>query len=279
MGRPLIFITNDDGIHSPGLVAAVETARLYGDVLVAAPTSQQTASGRGMFGDRSDVFHAIELPLNSEETRKVGSVNAWHIDASPALVVQHGLAVLCIDRMPDLVVSGINYGENVSTDIGASGTVGSAFEAAAHGIPAIAVSRQTTVENHFSYGEVDWTDAQRVLGQWIHRVLHDHPRPERSDRVASPLAVLKIDIPDPCPEGTEERLTQMAQRKYLTFKLKDPQWNTPIQETTVHIDVDPADYQPQDDVYAVAVDGVVAVTPLSFDWTVRDEAILRHLQR
>ncbi len=279
MKRPLILITNDDGIHSPGLVAAVETARLLGDILVAAPSTQKTASGRGMFGDRSDIFHYLELPLSPTSSASAGTVQAWHIDASPALVVQHALAVLCTDRQPDIVVSGINYGENVSTDIGASGTVGSAFEAAAHGIPAIAVSRQTGVEHHFSYGDIDWTDARRVLGRWIHRMLHTIPTPGRPTHVASPLAVLKIDIPDPCPEGTEERLTQMAQRKYLTFRLKDPNWNTPIHETSVHIDIDPSDYHPQDDVYAVAVDGVVAVTPLSFDWTVRDETILRNLQR
>ncbi|TVR35405.1 MAG: 5'/3'-nucleotidase SurE [Spirochaetaceae bacterium] len=262
MSVPRVLIVNDDGIHSPGLLAAVEAVQPFADVLVAAPTRQQTASGRAMTGNREDTFHAIDLGLR----QAVNGVRAWHIDASPALVVQHALAVLCPDGLPDLVVSGINYGENLSTDIGASGTVGAAFEAAIHGIPAIAVSRQTGTEHHFVYGDLDWSDARRVLGSWVKRVL-EYLASDRPGTDGLPFDVLKIDVPDPCPPGTEERVTQLAQNRYLQFRIDKPAADTPLKASLLTIEVDPTQFSPEDDVYAFAVDRVVAVTPLTSDWT------------
>ena len=279
--KPVILVTNDDGIGSPGLIAAVEAVRHLGHVVVAAPTEQQTARGRSLVGDRNDHFHAIDLPTAVDQGDDHGPIHAWHINASPALVVRHALAVFFHDRYPDLVVSGINYGENLGNNIMISGTLGAAFQAAAQGVPALAVSRQTDIGHHFSYGDLDWADATRVTGRWAERMVEltfrgaYHPPEGRVPADGStahpaaevPFDVLKLDIPDPCPEGTEERITTLSQRHYFMSHLADPTPDTPIRAATTHVDVDPAGLAADDDIYAIAVDRVVSVTPLQMDST------------
>lgn len=261
---PFILVTNDDGVESPGLLAVVEAVSQLGQVFVTAPTTQQTARGRGMIGNHDDFLHPIDLPIVPESSAH--PVHAWHIDASPALIIRHALAVLCTERLPDLVVSGINYGENVGIDIGASGTLGAAFQAAAQGIPALAISRQTEVQHHFVHGALDWSDARRVALHWGRRVLNlvfDHGR----SAIDLPFDVLKVDVPDPCPEGTEERLTRLSRQCYLSFHVEDPALDTPLRAAETRIVVDPKALEKDDDIYALAVDGVIAVTPLSLDNT------------
>lgn len=258
---PLIMVTNDDGIDSPGLLAAVDAALELGRVLVTAPTTQQTARGRALVGNREDLFHAIKLP-------GFPSVSAYHIDASPALTVRHALAVLCPDRRPDLVLSGINYGENLGNNITISGTLGAAFQAAAQGVPALAVSRQTDIEHHYSYEELDWADATRVTREWARRLIE---RTATTQKTASgprrrlPFDLLKVDIPDWCPEGTEERITRLSRQPYFRSRIAHPAANTPIKASRTYIEVVPEDLDPLDDIYALAVDGVVSITPLQLD--------------
>lgn len=274
---PVILVTNDDGIESPGLIAAVEAVRGLGQVVVAAPTEQQTARGRSLVGDRNDYFHPIDLPLHGNEP----PVHAWHINASPALVVRHAIAVFFADRAPDLVVSGINYGENLGNNIMISGTLGAAFQAASQGVPALAMSRQTDIDHHFSYGDLDWSDAGRVTRRWAGRLLEltfqgaYHPPDGRVPRDGSgahpaariPFDVLKVDVPDHCPPGTEERLTRLSQRHYFMSLLEAGAHDTPLHAAQTHVDVDPTGLAPDDDIYAIAVDRVVSVTPLQLDNT------------
>lgn len=283
---PVILVTNDDGIESPGLVAAVEAARALGHVVVAAPTEQQTARGRSLVGDRNDHFHPIDLPTIGNPTltgtdAPAPPIHAWHINASPALVVRHALAVFFAERYPDLVISGINYGENLGNNITISGTLGAAVQGASQGVPALAMSRQTDIEHHFSYGQLDWTDASRVTRRWAERLLEltfrgaylppdgRVPRDGSSDHPAArlPFDVLKIDVPDPCPEGTEERITRLSQRHYFMSLVEDAAHTSPIHAAKTHVDVDPTGLHPDDDIYAIAVDRVVSVTPLQLDNT------------
>jgi 5'-nucleotidase len=252
-------VTNDDGVSSPGLVAAVSAALGLGSVLVAAPTEQQTARGRSLIGDRNDYFHPREFVVDGED------VPCYHIDASPALVVRHALAVLCADRTPDLVLSGINYGENIGSNIMISGTVGAALQAAASGIPAIAASRQTEIEHHFEYGELDWTDAARVTRGWVERLVGLSGDPEGP--VALPFDVLKVDVPDPCPPGTEERITRLSRKQYFHSTLENPQLDSRPSDSVTGIHVSWDELSREDDIYALAVDRVVSVTPLTLDCT------------
>ncbi|TVR93617.1 MAG: hypothetical protein EA428_01850 [Spirochaetaceae bacterium] len=276
---PLIMVTNDDGIFSPGLLAAVEGARLLGDVVVAAPTTQQTAMGRSLRGNPKDFFHAVELPLDPAAQARaeaagltVYPVAAFHIDATPALVVRHALSALCPLRRPDMVISGINFGENLGNNITLSGTVGAALQAAAAGIPAIAASRQTEVANHFEYVDLDWTDATRVVLDWARRVLALvlSSRAESAQDGRWPFElygfdVLKVDVPDPCPPGTEERFTTLASVPYFLSHLPTPRADAPIEDAQTYINADREHLSPSDDIYAMVVDRVVSVTPLNLD--------------
>ncbi len=261
--RPLILVTNDDGYKSPGIEAAVRAVADLGHVVVAAPTEQQTARGRSLVGDRDDHFHEVSIADRP----------AWHINASPALVVRHALAIFFQDRYPDLVVSGINYGENLGTNISISGTLGAAFQAASQGIPAIAMSRQTDIAHHFEHGDLDWSAAEDVTRRWASRLLAqtfsgDFSGPATTHLADSlPFDVLKIDVPDPCPQGTEERLTRLSRRHYFFSILDDAVHNTPIGASQTQIDIDPATLAADDDIYALAVDRVVSITPLQLDNT------------
>lgn len=255
MNTPLILVTNDDGILSPGLLAAIEAVADFGELVIAAPTTQQTARGRAIMGDPNDHFHPTELAFSG------GKIRAYHIDGSPALVVRHALFVLLGGRKPDLVVSGINYGENLGTNITISGTIGAALQAASHGIMALAVSRQTDIEHHFTYSELDWTDATRVTRTYARRLL------AIESRAAAPFDLLKLDIPDPCPPGTVERITRLSRSAYFRSVLPGAHPDSRIGEARTTVGTDPRLTQPDDDIYAIEVDRVVSVTPLTLDCT------------
>ncbi len=123
-----ILITNDDSISAPVLLPLAKWAQKLGEVTVFAPKVEQ--SGKS---------HGIEL-RHSFEMKKVDfdGIEAYAVDSTPADCVR--LAVLGMGRQYDLVISGINKGFNVGTDIMYSGTVGAIFEAGNLGIPAIALS-------------------------------------------------------------------------------------------------------------------------------------------
>ncbi len=257
MHAPLILVTNDDGIESPGLAAAVAAVSGLGKVVVAAPTTQQTARGRSMVGNRDDWFHPVSDPDFPCDL-------AYHIDASPALVVRHAFAVLFGGVLPDLVVSGINYGENLGNNIMISGTLGAAFQAAAAGIPALAVSLQTDVEHHYSYHDLHFDDAARVTRTYTKKMVG--LRGSAGGRVL-PFDVIKLDVPQECPPGTEERLTHLSRHHYFTSHYESPHPETRIREAETRIDAPPDRLERGDDIHAVSVDGVVSVTPLTLDCT------------
>jgi 5'-nucleotidase len=260
---PVILVTNDDGIRSPGLAAAVEAVRDLGYVVVAAPTEQQTARGRSIVGDRDDHFHRVD----------VADRPAWHINASPALVVRHAIAVFFDTRYPDLVVSGINYGENLGTNITISGTLGAAFQAASQGVPALAMSRQTEIIHHFEHGELDWSDAARVTRRWAEKLIAKtfrgpyRPPDGHTPATRLPFDLLKIDVPDQCPPGTEERYTRLSRRHYFFSEIDGAEHTTPLGASQTRIDTKADSLEPDDDIYAIVVDRVVSVTPLQLDNT------------
>ena len=104
-----ILITNDDGIRSPGLKAAVEAVLDIGTVTVVAPSFQQTGAGRGLTGEKNAGLIPVDYAVNGV------TVKAFHCDCSPALAVRHSLRTIFKSDRPDLLISGINYGENPGT--------------------------------------------------------------------------------------------------------------------------------------------------------------------
>ncbi|RMF47156.1 MAG: 5'/3'-nucleotidase SurE [Deltaproteobacteria bacterium] len=123
---PLILVTNDDGIQSPGLHALAEGLRPLGDVVVVAPDRERSAVGHAL---------TLHAPLRAEHLR-----DGWvAVDGTPTDCVNLGIHGL-LERRPDLVVSGINRGGNMGDDITYSGTVAAAMEATLMGVPAFAIS-------------------------------------------------------------------------------------------------------------------------------------------
>ena len=129
--KPLrILIVNDDGYQSPGLVALVDSLVPIATVTVAAPLEQQSGTGHGI---------TFRDPIRIMELGNQYAIKWYAIDAKPATVVKVALSAL-MDTMPDLVVAGVNAGDNVGTHVWISGTVAAARDAALQGFPAIGAS-------------------------------------------------------------------------------------------------------------------------------------------
>lgn len=256
--RPLILFTNDDGIESPGLWAAAAAFADIGDILVVAPREQQSGTGRSMPITSEGRIYPHELPTNGYPYK------AYAVDGTPAQAVQHGVLELA-DRLPSLVVSGINYGENTGNGVTISGTVGATLEAASLSIPALAMSQQTPKDLHLSYsGDVDFTVAAhfaREFGSW----LMEHTR--RPDDVD----VLKVDVPWGATENTPWRITRLSRRRVYWPTRPERIALSDIGRLGYHFDTDPSKAEPDSDVYAVMHDKVVSVTPISLDMTSRTD--------
>ena len=129
--RRRILITNDDGIDAGGIRKLAEIARGFGEVTVVAPDGQRSAASHHCTFNRPMILKEYEFGLDG--------VRAYTLDGTPADCARFGIH-LAMDSKPDVVLSGINHGYNISSDIQYSGTVGAALEAAFQGIHAMAVS-------------------------------------------------------------------------------------------------------------------------------------------
>lgn len=233
----------------------MEALASLGDLLVAAPAHQQTAMGRSHTGRREAFLEPVEFLIQHRP------VAAFKLDASPATVVGHALRSLCQNRMPDLVVSGINYGENVGTSITVSGTVGAAFEAAVHGIPALAVSLQMVFSMINHHGEADWRGASHFVRHFAARLLRR--------RMPHDVDVLKVDVPEGATAETPWRLTRLSRQRYVEIVLDEPHPGSRLEEGRVTTRTDHGSLELDSDIHALLRDQVVAVTPLSVDATSR----------
>jgi 5'-nucleotidase len=264
--NPLILITNDDGIASPGLRAAALAALPLGEILVVAPAHQWSGAGRSMPpGPEGSISH-YPLEIDGQP------IAAYQVDASPALVVLHALLELA-PRRPALLISGINFGENVGSDVTISGTVGAALQGAVCGIPALAASLQTPKETHVNPSDrVDFAAAIHFTRLFTRYLL----------TVSLPFDVdlLKLDVPSDATPETPWRLTRVSRHAYF---VSAPTQRDSLAERAA-IDYGPTAHpertEPDSDIYALAVDRVVSVAPMSLDLSSRAdpgemEALLR----
>jgi 5'-nucleotidase len=160
MSKPLILVSNDDGITSKGILTLVSVMKKLGQVVVVAPDSPQSGMG-----------HAITigetLRLYKEETFE--DVVAYKSSGTPADCVKLAKHYVLKDRRPDLVVSGINHGSNTSISVLYSGTMSAAIEGAVEGLPSIGFSLCDFSSNaDFSHTE-EWVEkiARQVLEKGI----------------------------------------------------------------------------------------------------------------
>lgn len=255
--RPIILFTNDDGIESPGLWAAVEAFDDLGDLLVVAPREQQSGMGRSLPITSEGRIHAQQMTINGKQH------TVYAVDGTPAQAVQHGVLELAA-RLPSLVVSGINYGENTGNGVTISGTVGAALEAASLGIPALAVSQQTPKDLHLTYSDdVSFMAAAhftRMFGEWA----INSARPDDVD-------VLKIDVPWDARTDTRWRVTRLSRRRVYWPTRPERVSLADVGRLGYRFDADPSEAEPNSDVYTVLHEGIVSVTPISLDMTSRTD--------
>ena len=135
MQKPLILISNDDGITSVGIRTLVEVMSEIGDVVVVAPDSPQSGMGHAI-----TIGEPLRLNENTLFEELFPNVKAYDCSGTPADCVKLAKHHVLRDRKPDLVVSGINHGSNSSISVLYSGTMSAAIEAAIEGLPAIGFS-------------------------------------------------------------------------------------------------------------------------------------------
>lgn len=128
--KPLILVTNDDGIHAKGLSELVEVMRLFGEVVVIAPEVSMSGMSKAITVDR---------PLRASTLSQEDGLTIMKCSGTPVDCVKMGFNHL-LERMPDYVVSGINHGSNSSISVIYSGTMGAAMEGCLHGVPSVGFS-------------------------------------------------------------------------------------------------------------------------------------------
>lgn len=153
--RPLIFVTNDDSVHSKGIKMLVDTMKKFGYVVVIAPDSPQSGMG-----------HAITIhdPIRLTKVNLFEGVDVYSCSGTPVDCVKIGIYEV-MKRKPDLLVSGINHGANTATNVLYSGTMSAAVEGAMEGIPSIGFSLDSFDAN------ADFTVACEVAESVISEVL------------------------------------------------------------------------------------------------------------
>ncbi len=252
--RIQILLTNDDGILSPGLWAAAAALSKLGYVTVAAPREQVSSTGRSLPHTSDGRIERLSIKINDQEWP------VFAVGGSPAQSVLHAMLEILPDP-PSLVVSGINYGENLGTSITISGTVGAAMEAAAMGVPSMAVSLQIFSNDYLKYHDLDFSTAGHFTYLFA-KMLLERPFPPDVD-------LLKVEVPAAATPETPWRMTRLARhRYYLPVAERQGKWDEPY-VIEGRPQVHPGEVEPDTDIHAVLFDQVVAVTPLSLDFTSR----------
>lgn len=254
--RPLILITNDDGIRSDGLQAAVDALAPLGDLLVVAPDRQWSGAGRSM--PSMVTGELTEVSCGTSDGR---TVPAYAVDATPAQCVIHGMLEL-VDRAPALVVSGVNFGENVSTEITISGTIGAALEASVFDVPALAVSLEMSQENHYrerSSGDSDYAASRAFTHRFARMML--------AARLPFDVDVLSVNIPRDATPETSWQFTYLSRERY--FVPVPPARQDGVGRLGYRVMSDPTDAEVGSDIWCLHVAHKISVTPLSTDLTSR----------
>jgi 5'-nucleotidase len=235
-----ILITNDDGIHAPGIYALKKSLETIAEVLVVAPDTERSAVG-----------HAITLsdPLRVSEIHKGTSFFGYAVNGTPADCVKLGLRCLS-DKSIDLVVSGINMGPNTATNIMYSGTVSAAAEAVIMGIPGLAVSLTS-----FDTPEFDYSCS---LANQLSKKIVDYGLPEGT--------LLNVNVPPIKADEIEGIVfTRQGKGRYEEFfdKRIDPNNRTYYWMTGKRMNLDH-----EDDVDDVVIrHNKVSITPIRYDLT------------
>ena len=250
---PRILVTNDDSIKSPAIWILAEALAEFAEVTIVAPSEQHSGAGRSYTGPNGNL-NKIELPVDSNIHA------AYSVGVTPAKAVLFAIVQLLADTPPDLVVSGINYGENPGGSITASGTLGAVFEGATLDVRGLAVSRCVPPgEYHSHSNEYDFGPSAYFAAQFVRLMLNDPTFQQ--------IEILKLDVPADANKETECKVTRLSNYRYYEPVLRrDENGNGKIDWITNRND---PRIVPGDDVYALLYENVVTVTPLGMNMTAR----------
>lgn len=239
--KPVILITNDDGITAPGIRALYEAVKDLGQIVIVAPDKPQSGMG-----------HAITIghPLRLQQSDLFPGIDAYSCSGTPVDCVK--LAVdKVLHRKPDLCLSGINHGPNHSINVIYSGTMSAAMEAAIENIPAVGFSLMDHSAN------ADFSAAQHYARVITEKMLKDRQTKH---------ILLNVNIPNfPLSEIKGYKICKQAYAKYQEkfLQRKDPSGKNYYWLTGEFINFDNAR---DSDVWALA-NNYVSVVPVQFDLT------------
>ncbi len=253
-----ILISNDDGIDAPGIAAlreALESLDFVQKIYLAAPEQERSATGHGI---------TMHKPLRANSVSYADPrTRGWFINGTPADCVKLALDALLPEK-PDLVLSGINKGNNLGTDILYSGTVSAALEGAIHSYPAIAFS-------HVSFNCTDFSQAGRFAVKLITHIWQKGWQWNKG-------TLLNVNIPD-CPQPRGLKVTRLARRIYVdAFDRRiDPRGQQYFWMTGRPLELDDAGAATD---VNLSRQGYITLTPIQVDLTAYEEMeITRQLEQ
>ncbi|MXN91863.1 5'/3'-nucleotidase SurE [Flavobacterium sp. Sd200] len=240
--KPLILVTNDDGVTAPGIRALIEVMKQLGDVVVVAPDSPQSATGHAITINNTLYINKIDIDPDIE--------TEYSCSGTPVDCVKFAVNEI-LHRKPDLCVSGVNHGSNSSINVIYSGTMSAAVEAGIEGIPAIGFSLLDYNWN------ADFEPAKAYIKKITQQVI-DHGLPEG--------VILNVNIPK-LPEKEIKGIKVCRQAKAM-WQEKFDKRTTPMGRdyywlTGKFINLDNGE---DTDEWALA-NGYVSVVPVQFDLT------------
>jgi len=239
--RPVILITNDDGVTAPGILNLVEAVKDFGKIIVVAPDKPQSGMG-----------HAITIgqPLRLHKLHIIDNVETWSCTGTPVDCVKLAVDKI-LHRKPDLCLSGINHGANHSINVIYSGTMSAAVEAAIESIPSVGFSL-------LDYRiDADFTGARKFVRIIVEKMLNT-----KLDK----HTVLNVNIPSVAPELLKGfKICKQAYAKYVEdfVERKDPHGRHYYWLTGEFVNFDKAK---DTDVWALD-NNYVSVVPVQFDLT------------
>lgn len=245
MPKPLILVTNDDGITAPGLRTLIRLMREIGDVIVVAPDSPQSGMGHAITLDNTLYSQKMKVDQETDEPYE-----EYSCSGTPADCVKLALQEL-LDRSPDLCVSGINHGSNASINVIYSGTMSAAIEAGIEGVPAIGFSLCD-----FSW-DADFSPAEEHIKQIVREAL---------DQGIPKGVVLNVNIPK--LPANEIRGIKICRQARANWKEKFDKRTNPMGKDYYWLtgEFELLDKGEDTDEWALA-NGYVSVVPTQFDLT------------
>ena len=237
-----ILLSNDDGVKAAGLEALIRALAPRHHVVVSAPMEQQSGMAHALTVRKSmEVSHALEL-------EKRYGIEGWCVDGTPTDCVKLYLEALAAEK-PDVVISGINHGANLATDILYSGTVGAAMEGFLHDISAFAVSLDIA-------SELSYDETARVFADYMEATL----------QVAETPLFYNVNFPKAFRKGVPSFVFgRQGKRDYLNAFQREERDDGRV-FYSVAGEIFDTDKSEPTDIYAVEA-GYVAVTPLMTDLT------------